>query len=209
MAPGLRPGWSTPSRKVETLSDRTPKSIPLNRAVLGGIALLSAGIALGLMLGEMSGPSLASAPNPPLAKPGELTNSAPESPGPMATAPLADLARGSQERDGVLPSTAPLEIGQPLPRTGPLGGLFAASAGMMPLPTGQAETLNDRVALVLGAGTPTPESLEQMVMLVNAAPPSAIAPPSPIVSVGGPTTTRIPGPLPPPIYEGVNKASLN
>lgn len=207
MAPGLRPGRSTPFRKVKTLSDRTPKSIPLNRAVLGGIALLSAGIALGLMLGEMSGPSLASAPNPPSAKPGELTNTAPESSGPLATAPLADLARGSQERDSGLPTTAPLEIGQPLQRTGPISGLFAASAGMMPLPTGEAETLNDRVALLLGSAAPTPESLEQMVTLVNAAPPSATATSSAIVSA--PTATPDPGPLPPPIYEGVNKASLN
>ena len=207
MASGLRPDRSTPFRKVKTLSDRTPKSVPLNRAVLGGIALLSAGIALGLMLGEMSGPSLASAPNPSPAKPGELTNTAPESSGPLATAPLADLARGSQERDGMLPSTAPLEIGQPLQRTGPISGLFAASAGMMPLPTGQAETLNERVALVLASGAPTPESLEQMVTLVNAAPPSITATSSPIVSA--PTATPTPGPLPPPIYEGVNKASLN
>lgn len=194
---------------MKTLSARTPKSIPLSRAILGGVALLSAGIALGLMLGEMSGPSLASAPNPPPAKSGELTNTAPESSLPLAKGALAELARNSQERDSGLQSSAPLEIGQPLQRTGPINGLMASAAGMMPLPTGTMETLNDRVALALGTGTPTPETLEQLVSLVNAATPSATATSSPIVQVGGPTATPNSGPLPPPIYEGLNKASLN
>ena len=191
---------------MSDLSTEPTKSIPLRRAILGGAALLSAGLALGLALGEMSGPSLASAPTPAPAKPGELTNMGTDPSGQPSTGGLSDLARGSQDREASLQSTAPFEIGQPLQKTGPIYGQIA-SAGAMPLmPQVGWNELNDRVVTVLNTGTPTAESLEQLVKLVSATPPTT---PSPIVQTGGPGATPAIGPLPPTVYEGTNKASPN
>ena len=184
------------------------RMIPLRRALAGGLALLATGVTIGVLVGQMSEPSLASAPNPPPRKEAELTNTGGDAAQPLSRGQLSDLARGSQERDQSLQSTAPLEIGQPLQRTGPIGNQMA-SAGAMPLmrEVGWAD-LNERVANVLNAGTPTRESLEQLVSLVNDAPPAT---PAPIVQTGGPGTLSVTTPLPPTVYDGnnSNKASPN
>lgn len=195
-----------------------PKAIPLRRAILGGIALLSAGVALGMTLAEMSGPTLASAPDPAPRGSG-LTNTATDVSNPLSTGQLADLMRGSQERSSVLQSSGPLNTAGPLQATGPIDGQLASVAGAVPLLPGdvpgmrEATTaaerwtvLNNRVANVLNAGTPTPETLTQLVSLVNGVTPAG---PSPILPNGGPGTTPSVTPLPPPIYEGTNKASPN
>ena len=196
-------------------TDSSSRAIPLRRAIVGGVALLIAGVTLGMVLGEMSGPSMASAPNASPRKEAELTNMATEPSNPLTTGQLADLMRGSQERGSTLQSVVPLNTADPLQRTGPINGLLASAAGAMPLMPGEIATpadrwtaLNDRVANVLNNGAPTREVLEQLVGLVNDTPPAA---PSPIVQAGGPGSPPIapPTPLPPPVYEGINKASPN
>ena len=95
------------------------RMIPLRRALAGGLALLATGVTIGVLVGQMSEPSLASAPNPPPRKEAELTNTGGDAAQPLSRGQLSDLARGSQERDQSLQSTAPLEIGQtdgPVPR---------------------------------------------------------------------------------------------
>lgn len=188
------------------------RSISLGRALVGGIALLATGLTLGVLVGQMSVPTLASAPTRAPGKEADLLNVG-EAASPLATGQLADLMRGSQERGSALQSSGPLDTAQPLQKTGPISGLLA-SAGAMPLlpgdtaaPVDRWAALNDRVATVLGNGTPTREALEQLVGLVNETSPTG----SPIVLTGGPVPPPIapPTPLPPPIYEGINKASPN
>lgn len=193
----------------EKTSSRT---ITPGRALVAGVLLLATGITLGVLVGQTSGTTLASAPRTAPGNQADLLNVG-EPSSPLATGQRANLVRGSQESDPSLPSSGPLNSAQPVQMTGPISGLLA-SAGAMPLlpgdtaaPVDRWAALNDRVATVLGNGTPTRETLEQLVGQVNDSPPAA----SPIVLTGGPGTPPIapPTPLPPPIYEGINKASPN
>lgn len=187
---------------------QSSRAISLGRAIVAGIALLATGVTLGVLVGQTSAPTQASAPKAPAREEADLVNTATDAAPPLGRGQLSDLMRGSQERDSSLQTTAPLEIGQPLQRTGPINGQMLAAAGAMPLlPRDTAWTeLNDRVAGVLANGVPTREALEQLVGLVNDTPAS-----SPVVQAGGPGPSPIasPTPLPPPVYESTNKASPN
>ena len=195
-----------------------PKAIPLHRAILGGIALLSAGVALGMTLAEMSGPTLASAPDTAPRGSG-LTNSATDEAAPLRSGQIADQMRGSQDRSSALQSAGPLSTAGPLQQAGPIDGQLASVAGVLPqlpgevagmreaaTPADRWTALNNQVASILNAGTPTPETLTQLVSLVNNVPPTG---PSSALPNGGPGTTPSVTPLPPTVYEGTNKTSPN
>ena len=79
------------------------RSISLGRALVGGIALLATGVTLGVLVGQMSAPTLASAPTRAPGKEADLLNVG-EPTNPPGTGQRADQVRGSQENDSALPS---------------------------------------------------------------------------------------------------------